>query len=139
LFSSDEDIDDSLAAVVISQGNARHKLQFMIGDHVLPYNMTVYQAIRQFGSASSDPGADLEAEFDPASALLGSSGVWAQTHQIYYRPVPEDGTSNPPQAPIKSSSKKSKSPIIKPSSKSKKDPVWHGKCTHFALVYTFRS
>lgn len=33
----------------MTQGNnVRHKLQFLVNDHVIPYNMTVYQAIRQF-------------------------------------------------------------------------------------------
>lgn len=33
----------------MNQGNSvRHKLQFLVNDHVIPYNMTVYQAIRQF-------------------------------------------------------------------------------------------
>lgn len=99
--NSDDDFDDTLAAAVISQGSGRHKLQFLIGDHVLPYNMTVYQAIRQFaaGGASGSglgaqfPGADAverELEFDSTSALFGSSGIWAQTHTIHYRPVPDE-------------------------------------------------
>lgn len=52
--NSDEDIDDTLAAVVISQGGSKHKLQFLIGNTVLPYNMTVYQAVRQFSSVGND-------------------------------------------------------------------------------------
>lgn len=36
------------------QGGMKHKLQFMIGDHVLPYNMTVYQAIRQYSPLVND-------------------------------------------------------------------------------------
>lgn len=52
--NSDEDIDDTLAAVVISQGGSKHKLQFLIGNTVLPYNMTVYQAVRQFSSIGND-------------------------------------------------------------------------------------
>lgn len=33
----------------MNQGNSvRHKLQFLVNEHVIPYNMTVYQAIRQF-------------------------------------------------------------------------------------------
>ena len=32
----------------------KHKLQFMIGDHILPYNMTVYQAIRQYSPQVND-------------------------------------------------------------------------------------
>ena len=27
----------------------RHQLEILLGDHPLPYNMTVYQAIKQFG------------------------------------------------------------------------------------------
>jgi len=119
---------------VISQGNARHKLQFLIGEQVLPYNMTVYQAIRQFGAGGSDPNAELEAEFDPASALLGSSGLWAQTHTIYYRPVPDEGVGGSTTASggtslVSTSSSKKKSKSLtsssKNSSKSKKDPLWH--------------
>ncbi|CAG7833938.1 unnamed protein product [Allacma fusca] len=122
--NSDEEIDDTMAAVVISQNNSRHKLQFLVGDHVLPYNMTVYQAIRQFGMNSGDPSVDLEADFDPASALLGSSGIWAQTHTIYYRPVPEDGVTPAAQSTSKGA-KKSKLPTVRSSSKPKKDPLWN--------------
>ena len=33
----------------MNQDNSvRHKLQFLVNEHVIPYNMTVYQAIRQF-------------------------------------------------------------------------------------------
>ncbi|XP_069701943.1 E3 ubiquitin-protein ligase TRIP12 isoform X2 [Periplaneta americana] len=84
--NSEEDIDDTLAAVVISQGTARHRLQFLIGDQPLPYNMTVYQAVRQFSPAGND-----QSETDTDNeAPLGNSGVWVQTHTIYYKPVPEE-------------------------------------------------
>lgn len=36
-----------------------HKLEFLIGDTVLPYNMTVYQAVRQFGE-QTDADTDTE-------------------------------------------------------------------------------
>lgn len=36
------------------QGGTKHKLQFLIGDHVLPYTMTVYQAIRQYSPLVND-------------------------------------------------------------------------------------
>lgn len=39
---------------MISQSGARHKLQFLIGNNVLPYNMTVYQAVRQFSTNGND-------------------------------------------------------------------------------------
>lgn len=51
---SEEDMDDNVAAVVLSQSGFRHKLQFLIGDNVLPYNMTVYQAVKQFSPLAND-------------------------------------------------------------------------------------
>uniref|UniRef100_A0A1B6CDK3 E3 ubiquitin-protein ligase n=1 Tax=Clastoptera arizonana TaxID=38151 RepID=A0A1B6CDK3_9HEMI len=85
--NSEEDIDDTLAAVVISQGAAKHKLQFVIGDHVLPYNMTVYQAIRQFSPAAGNDQSETDTD---SEAPLGSANIWVQTHTVYYRPVPEE-------------------------------------------------
>lgn len=69
------------AAVVISQGPPKHKLQFLIGDIVLPFNMTVYQAVRQFGCSGVDH-SEAEADSEPP---LGHDAVWVQTHTIYYR------------------------------------------------------
>lgn len=79
--NSDDDFDDNMAAM-ISQGQGRHKLQFMYGDHILPYNMTVYQAIRQFSSTYSANG---ELEQDNSDLM----SLWNQTHTIFYRPCPE--------------------------------------------------
>ncbi|XP_026681734.1 E3 ubiquitin-protein ligase TRIP12-like [Diaphorina citri] len=82
--NSEEDIDDTLAAVVITHG-ARHKLQFLIGDHPLPYNMTVYQAIRQFScvghgenGGQGHGGCETESE---SEAPLGSASVWVSRGQ----------------------------------------------------------
>ncbi|XP_050295827.1 E3 ubiquitin-protein ligase TRIP12 isoform X2 [Anthonomus grandis grandis] len=83
---SETDIDDTLAGVAISQSGNRHKLQFLIGDTVLPYNMTVYQAVRQFSNNGND-----QSETDTDNEMpLGNAGVWVQTHVIYYRPLKED-------------------------------------------------
>lgn len=72
------------AAVSVNQSSSSHKLQFVIGDHVLPYNMTVYQAIRQF-SSPSDASAS-EADTDTETPI-SHSAIWLQTHTIYYRQV----------------------------------------------------
>lgn len=39
--------------------SSEHKLEFLIGETVLPYNMTVYQAVRQFGE-QTDADTDTE-------------------------------------------------------------------------------
>ncbi|XP_061930796.1 E3 ubiquitin-protein ligase TRIP12 isoform X2 [Apis cerana] len=120
--NSEDDIDDTLAAVVISQGSAKHKLQFLIGDEVLPFNMTVYQAVRQFGCTGIDH-SEAEADGEPP---LGHDAVWVQTHTIYYRPVPEEEiiTSPKPGSSSQSSSRKGKGKSTKISSKRKEDSLW---------------
>lgn len=90
----------------------KHKLQFLIGDHVLPYNMTVYQAIRQYSPLVNDQSeTDTDTETPIGEFLLnilsnsgifigflikfiGSASIWVQQHTIYYRPMEDNqGTS----------------------------------------------
>ncbi|XP_067014060.2 E3 ubiquitin-protein ligase TRIP12 isoform X3 [Anabrus simplex] len=121
--NSEEDIDDTLAAVVISQGTARHRLQFQIGDQTLPYNMTVYQAVRQYSPAGND-----QSETDTDNeAPLGNSGVWVQTHTIYYRPMPEEEVvANSKPGTSCSSGRKGKGTSTKANSRGRKsDDLWN--------------
>lgn len=90
--NSDEDFDDNMAAM-ISQGQGRHKLQFMYGEHVLPYNMTVYQAIRQFSSAYSSFSANGDLHNGEIEQDADLMSLWNQTHTIFYRPYPEQPSS----------------------------------------------
>lgn len=86
---SEEEIDDNVAAVVMSQTGFKHKLQFMIGEHVLPYNMTVYQAVKQFSPLVNDQS---ETDTDTETPI-GSASIWVQQHTIYYRPVEDEQTT----------------------------------------------
>lgn len=119
--NSEEDIDDSLAAVVISQGAARHKLQFIIGDHVLPYNMTVYQAIRQFSPAASNDQSETDTD---SEAPLGSANIWVQTHTVYYRPVPDDDASTAKAGASVASPRKGKASSKVTPFRRKHDDLW---------------
>ncbi|CAH2068887.1 unnamed protein product, partial [Iphiclides podalirius] len=93
--ASDDDVEDSLATPPHHQpADSEHKLEFLIGETVLPYNMTVYQAVRQFGE-HTDADTDTETP-------LANAGIWVQTHTIYYRAV-EAGES--PRADASSSRK----------------------------------
>ncbi|XP_058558260.1 E3 ubiquitin-protein ligase TRIP12 isoform X3 [Neofelis nebulosa] len=76
---SDEEIDESLAAQFLNSGNVRHRLQFYIGEHLLPYNMTVYQAVRQFSVQAEDERESTDDESNP----LGRAGIWTKTHTIW--------------------------------------------------------
>lgn len=83
---SEDDIDDSVAAVVMSQASFKHKLQFLIGDYVLPYDMTVYQAVKQFSPLVND-----QSETDTESETpVGSASIWVQQHTIFYRPIEDE-------------------------------------------------
>ncbi|KAL3281120.1 hypothetical protein HHI36_004342 [Cryptolaemus montrouzieri] len=121
---SDDDIDDTLAAVVITQTGTRHKLQFLIGNNVLPYNMTVYQAVRQFSNNGNDQS---ETDTDNETPL-GNAGIWVQTHVIYYRPLKEEPTSNKMSGSSCSSnhsSRKGKGSSSKSISRRKADDLWN--------------
>lgn len=78
---SDDDIDESLATELQGQNNSRHQLEILLGDHLLPYNMTVYQAIKQFGLC--DENKDLDDE----QGILGRPSIWVSTHTIWFRPL----------------------------------------------------
>ena len=100
--NSDEDIDDTMATVSIQQGTVRHRLQFLIGNTPLPYNMTVYQAIRQHaGSRAHHDGGGPNHNMDTDSDPFGSSQTWADTHTIYYRPAPDGEVAEASSSPKK--------------------------------------
>lgn len=67
------------AAQFLNSGNVRHRLQFYIGEHLLPYNMTVYQAVRQFSVQAEDERESTDDESNP----LGRAGIWTKTHTIW--------------------------------------------------------
>ncbi|XP_050045361.1 E3 ubiquitin-protein ligase TRIP12 isoform X2 [Dermacentor andersoni] len=128
--NSDEDIDDTMAAMMINQGQARHKLQFLIGDHPLPYGMTVYQAIRQYSGASPD-GQETDTDSENP---MGYANIWVQTHTIWYRPVPEDDRSGAASSSSRAgqsssapslSSRRNKSSSGSKSAAKKKDDLWN--------------
>lgn len=87
--NSADEMDDSMT--MMTQPSGRHRLQLSIGDQVLPYNMTVYQAIRQFGGAAniaSNSNNNMDVD-DNDMHVLGHSNMWTETHTIFYRPYVE--------------------------------------------------
>ena len=69
------------------QGTSSHRLEFLIGDRVLPYNMTVYQAVKQHSAALTsgggmDGGAGSETDTD-GEHPYAQAGVWIHTHTIW--------------------------------------------------------
>jgi E3 ubiquitin-protein ligase TRIP12 len=94
-------------------------LQFLIGDHVLPYTMTVYQAIRQYSPLVNDQS---ETDTDTETPI-GNASIWIQQHTIYYRPVEENSNSNANKAGSSSSSNVQPSSSFNSSRKNNKNSI----------------
>lgn len=110
---SDDDIDESLATELQMQNNSRHQLEILLGDHLLPYNMTVYQAIKQFGQCDEDK------DFDDDQGILGRPSIWVSTHTIWFRPL---STAQKEQETVSSSKPKSAvASVSRPSRKTWKE------------------
>uniref|UniRef100_H3ALV8 E3 ubiquitin-protein ligase n=1 Tax=Latimeria chalumnae TaxID=7897 RepID=H3ALV8_LATCH len=122
---SEEEIDESLAAQFLNSGNVRHRLQFYIGDHLLPYNMTVYQAVRQFSLQAEDERESTDDESNP----LGRAGIWTKTHTIWYKPVREDEDGNKDAVGGKRGRAQTAPTKTSPRNAKKHDELWHdGLC-----------
>ncbi|BES95811.1 Hypothetical proteinE domain [Nesidiocoris tenuis] len=117
--NTEEDNDDPLVEIMVA--GTRHKLQFLINDTVLPYNMTVYQAVRQFSPAAGGQSDQSETDTD-TEAPLGSASIWVQTHIVHYRPVIEDEPSN--KSSSSTAPRKGKSSSSKTGPKKKHDELW---------------
>ncbi|NXD49609.1 TRIPC ligase, partial [Corvus moneduloides] len=122
---SDEEIDESLAAQFLNSGNVRHRLQFYIGDHLLPYNMTVYQAVRQYSLQAEEERESTDDESNP----LGRAGIWTKTHTIWYKPVREDEDGNKDCVGGKRGRAQTAPTKTSPRNSKKHDELWHdGVC-----------
>lgn len=53
----------------------RHCLEFLYNDKILPYHLTVFQALRHFATDN-----DSEEELNP----LGRATIWTNTHVLQY-------------------------------------------------------
>ncbi|XP_018423864.1 PREDICTED: E3 ubiquitin-protein ligase TRIP12 isoform X4 [Nanorana parkeri] len=122
---SDEEIDESLAAQFLNSGNVRHRLQFYIGDHPLPYNMTVYQAVRQYSIQTEEERESTDDESNP----LGRAGIWTKTHTIWYKPVREEEESTKDTVGGKRGRAQTAPTKTSPRNSKKHDELWHdGMC-----------
>ncbi|XP_061684230.1 E3 ubiquitin-protein ligase TRIP12 isoform X1 [Syngnathoides biaculeatus] len=122
---SDDEIDESLAAQFLNSGSVRHRLQFYIGDHLLPYNMTVYQAVRQYSLQAEEERESTDDEANP----LGRAGIWTKTHTIWYKPVREDEDSSKDTVGGKRGRAQTAPTKTSPRNAKKQDELWHdGVC-----------
>ncbi|UJR37286.1 hypothetical protein I4U23_029995 [Adineta vaga] len=91
----DDDDDDDEESEVSNESDAEDvinvlahsssmRLEFLINDHLIPNNMTLYQAIRTYG-ASIQRTTDGESETDVDESVLSSASIWTRVHTIHYR------------------------------------------------------
>merc|ERR1719384_95522 len=115
--SDDEDMSDDGQDDTLNNTNrdkngelGHQRLEFVMGDHVLPRDMTVYQAVQQFASGGgSSYTDDSDSDNRHGHSMVGSPGVWARIHTIYYRPQEEPVcTSNSSKKSLDTSSCSSK-------------------------------
>merc|ERR1719509_511693 len=97
--SEDDDMSeeegDTLASTTRDKGaEGSQRLEFVMGEQVLPRDMTVYQAVQQLGGGPSSSGFTDDSDSDTMvrSSVFGSPGIWARIHTIYYRPAAEEGS-----------------------------------------------
>ncbi|XP_077467262.1 E3 ubiquitin-protein ligase TRIP12 isoform X1 [Stigmatopora argus] len=122
---SDDEIDESLAAQFLNSGSVRHRLQFYIGEHLLPYNMTVYQAVRQYSLQAEEERESTDDEANP----LGRAGIWTKTHTIWYKPVREDEDVSKDTVGGKRGRAQTAPTKTSPRNAKKQDELWHdGVC-----------
>ncbi|XP_065841096.1 E3 ubiquitin-protein ligase TRIP12-like isoform X2 [Oscarella lobularis] len=85
LEDSDDEIDDSMAFGVhgASTMPTSHKLEFTLNGHLLPYSMTMFQAVKQYGKRRDEESEESGDEHNP----LGRASIWMEVHTIRYRPT----------------------------------------------------
>uniref|UniRef100_A0A672HAL1 E3 ubiquitin-protein ligase n=1 Tax=Salarias fasciatus TaxID=181472 RepID=A0A672HAL1_SALFA len=109
----------------LNSGSVRHRLQFYIGDHLLPYNMTVYQAVRQYSLQAEEERESTDDEANP----LGRAGIWTKTHTIWYKPVREDEDGSKDAVGGKRGRAQTAPTKTSPRNAKKQDELWHdGVC-----------
>ncbi|XP_035227054.1 E3 ubiquitin-protein ligase TRIP12-like [Stegodyphus dumicola] len=133
--SFDDSSDEEVGSIVVRVEEERRapKLQFLIGNNVLPYDMTIYRAIRQYGYIENinNDGQEFDSESVPST-----SDMWLRTYTIWYRPVPLESEENTDETKIttRSKSDKKKTSSSRNSKKGaseretavkvEKDPLW---------------
>ena len=77
--NSDDDIEEAMSAILgrTTESNGP-RLELLINDHVLPSNITIYQAIKQYALHT-----DTDNETDNES--FANNEIWSKVHTIIYR------------------------------------------------------
>ncbi|CAF3685930.1 unnamed protein product [Rotaria sp. Silwood1] len=80
--SNESDAEDVINVLTHS---STMRLEFLINDHIIPNNMTLYQAVRLDG----------ESETDTDESVVSSSNIWTHVHTIHYRQLTNSSSTVP--------------------------------------------
>nr|CAB3267252.1 E3 ubiquitin-protein ligase TRIP12 [Phallusia mammillata] len=114
----------SATSSAVSTSSSKHRLELYVGSHRLPYNMTVYQAVKHFGeerarSPSLMMSSD-ERDTDDEIGSIASTGVWNTTHVIHYKMVSGSDSQSGQSSGSKKNSQK-----VSPKLSKKNDALWN--------------
>jgi len=88
--SNESDAEDIINVLAHS---ATMRLEFLINDHVIPNNMTIYQAIRMYSTSTQK--TEGESETDTDESVFSSSAIWTRVHTIHYRQMSSSSSTVP--------------------------------------------
>ncbi|XP_065056615.1 E3 ubiquitin-protein ligase TRIP12-like [Rhopilema esculentum] len=88
---TDGEIDEAWGSSV-GTVKPKHYLELVLNGRVLPYDMTIYQAVRQYG----DTGFGEDGNVDDDQGPLGRASIWSETHTIFYRPISPNSAASQP-------------------------------------------
>ncbi|UJR08940.1 hypothetical protein I4U23_013192 [Adineta vaga] len=90
--SNESDAEDVINVLARS---STMRLEFLINDHIIPHNMTIYQAVRLYSSIPSQRTRDNESETDNDESIFSSSALWTRVHTINYRQASHTSSTVP--------------------------------------------
>lgn len=93
LDSEDSEVEETMIMGLSSQSTEKHSIEFFIGDHPLPYNMTIFQAVKQYALECNQQEG--EEEIMP----LGRPEIWVKAHSLSYRAIPSGDKAGPSSTP----------------------------------------
>lgn len=118
------------------------RLTLLINGHVLPSNMTIYQAIKQFGDDGASVSADVSSMSLDTAATSSLGSIWAKVHLITYK-LADDSKQ---EASNSKRSTRQKSSSDKPSQKASTDTMSQSDLNldmsatqHFSALFNNRS
>jgi E3 ubiquitin-protein ligase TRIP12 len=71
------------------------RLEFLINDHIIPHNMTIYQAVRLYSTSTQRTTDNNESETDTDESIFSSSSLWTRVHTINYRQATNSSSTVP--------------------------------------------